>query len=382
MTKAKAIAVDHPGTFIAEELAAREWAQADLAYILGMNKTELNKLINGGINITPDKANALGAAFDMPPEFFLNLQNAYNLSIAKEADPGVEKRAKLLSKFPIRAMVERGWIEDAEADLLDIQMMRFFSKDRIEDIPFINDVPIMPCAAKKSDYNNITPLQYIWLHRVRKIAEAMDCPSYSKDDLLKKLATIRTHMLDADDLVHIPKILFDCGVRLVLVEAFPGSKIDGVCLWLNDQPVIGMSMRYDRFDNFCFVLRHEIEHVLQEDGKDGAFSFSPVDENISPSVANSDLPDYEQHANTQAAEFCVPSKTMDSFLKRKGEFISERDVLNFALSIEINPAVVIGQIQHRLKKFGWLRKYMIGVRESLSEWKFMDGWGKAYPITL
>src|SRR6185312_10151215 len=266
------VPIDHPGTFIADELKERKWTQADLAYILGMDDTQLNKLIKGKTDITPESAIALGDAFDMPAEFFMHLQNAFDLLKAKKADPGVSKRARL-SNYPIRDMIKRGWIEDGDAALLDLQMMRFFGKPRVEDIPFIGDVPILPYAAKKgTPYAGTTPAQYAWLHRVRKIAEYMECPSYSETELRNKLGTIRSHMLDLDDLIHIPTILIKCGVRFVLVEALPGSRIDGVCVWIDDQPVIGMTMRMKRPDNFCFVLRHEIEHVLRKDGREVSFA--------------------------------------------------------------------------------------------------------------
>jgi PAS domain S-box-containing protein len=51
-------------------------------------------------------------------------------------------------------------------------------------------------------------------------------------------------------------------------SVFPDAKIDGVCLWLGNSPVIGMSLQYDRIDHFWFVLRHEGEHVLQKHGQD------------------------------------------------------------------------------------------------------------------
>ena len=54
----------------------------------------------------------------------------------------------------------------------------------------------------------------------------------------------------------------------MVVEALPGSKIDGACFWLDPTtPVIAMSLRFDRIDNFWFVLRHELEHVLQRHGQ-------------------------------------------------------------------------------------------------------------------
>ena len=376
MAKATSLPVDHPGSFIEEELDARKWAQADLAYILDMDVSQLNKLIKGATSITPDSAVALGDAFDMPPEFFMNLQKMYDLQKAKKADPGVKTRASWLSVFPVREMIKRGWIEDAEPALLDLQMMRFFGKNRIEDIPFVNDAPMLAYAARKSDYEGTTEVQYVWLNRVKKIAEQMECPPFSEGRLRDSLASIREHMLIKEDLIHIPAILHKCGVRFVLVDGFPGSKIDGVCLWIDGQPVIGMTLRLDRLDNFCFVLRHEIEHVLNGDGKEE--TFAPVDSDTGMEAVAA----CEELANGAAAEFCVSQSLLDSFIARKSPFISRDDVVKFAARTEVHPAIVVGQIQNRTKKWGWLREYQIGVREHLLEWKFKDGWGHFYPTGL
>ena len=94
MAKAAPMPVDHPGSFIEEELNARGWAQADLAYILGMDSSQLNKLIKGVTAITPDTAVALGDAFDVPAEFFMNLQKLYDLHKARKADPGAPRCAR------------------------------------------------------------------------------------------------------------------------------------------------------------------------------------------------------------------------------------------------------------------------------------------------
>jgi HTH-type transcriptional regulator / antitoxin HigA len=139
---AAGVTVDHPGTFIMEELEARNWHPADLAYILGMSLKRLNPLLNGKARITSDMAVSLGEAFGVSAEFFANLQKMYDLHKAKPADLGVRTRAFWLSVFPVREMIKRGWIEDTEADLLDLQMMRFFGKDRIEDIPFVSTAEI------------------------------------------------------------------------------------------------------------------------------------------------------------------------------------------------------------------------------------------------
>lgn len=141
MANARFVPIENPGTFIEEELEARGWTQADLAYILSWDASQLNKLIKGATKIMPDTAVSLGDAFDMPAEFFMNLQKAYDLQHAKLPDPGVRTRANWLSKFPVRDMIKRGWLEKTDADLLDLQLMRFFDVNRLEDIPLIRSDP-------------------------------------------------------------------------------------------------------------------------------------------------------------------------------------------------------------------------------------------------
>jgi HTH-type transcriptional regulator/antitoxin HigA len=380
MPSNKIAAVDHPGTFIAEELAARNWQQVDLAYILGILPQQLSPLLNGKASITPDMAAALGDAFDMPAEFFANLQKLYDLNKAKPVDPGVRTRRQWASSYPVREMIRRGWIEETDPALLDVQMLRFFGTNRIEDVPFVGTGEITSHAAKKSSYDKITAPQYAWLRRVMKIANMESAPLYKEGRLRESLPKIRAHMYDKDDLIHIPAILRQCGVRYILVEALPGSKIDGVCVWIDGQPAIGMTTRLDRLDNFAFVLRHEIEHVLRGDGREE--SFAPVDDDIDMNADDAGAPDEEVHANREAAEFCIPRDKLESFLARKGKFVSEQDVLAFAARLEIHPAIVVGQIQHRQQKYGWLRKYQTSIRGYLMDWEFIDGWGRQFPTGL
>jgi HTH-type transcriptional regulator / antitoxin HigA len=384
MANARFVPIENPGSFIEEELEARGWTQADLAYILRWDASQLNKLIKGATKIMPDTAVSLGDAFDMPAEFFMNLQKAYDLQHAKLPDPGVRTRATWLSKFPVRDMIKRGWLEETDADLLDLQLMRFFDVNRIEDIPLIGPDPVA-YAAKKSGYDNISGTQLVWLHRVRQIAGSADAPAFDREKLLYSLPDIRAHMLDIDDFGVIPTLLMRCGVRTVFVEPLPGSKIDGVCTWLDDQPVIGLSLRLNRPDNLCFVIRHEIEHVIQGDGKTALSRHVDV---FDPDRDESNLPPEERHADAAAAEFLIPQDKLTSFMARKGKWIAETDVLAFSARHNIHPAVVIGQIQNRRHKagddraFAFLRKYLTKIHENFMSWPLRDGWGKVTEIGL
>ncbi|MCI5046534.1 MAG: HigA family addiction module antitoxin [Aquisalinus sp.] len=385
MSNEATITVEHPGVFIQDELDARGWEQSDLAYILGMSVSQLNQIIHGKRSISVDLAVALGDAFDVTPEFFANLQRMYDLALAKKPDPGVKTRANWVGSFPVREMIRRGWIEDTQADLLDLQMMRFFDTNSVSNIPYVGSAHIAPHAAKKSNYDEITPVQLVWLHRVRSIAKTMDCPDYDKGKLIDMLPEIRAHMHDRDDFCRIPYLLWECGVRTAIVESLAGGKMDGVCTWLGDNPVIGLSLRQNRPDNLCFVIRHEIEHIINEDGKDVAYSHVDV---FDPDRDSNSLPLEEQRADDEAAEFLLPQDKLLSFMSRKGKFISERDVLAFSARHHIHPSVVVGQIQFRRHQAGvpnayaFLRKYQKSIEDCFMDWEFRDGWGRVAPVGL
>src|SRR5688572_1269822 len=127
--------VPHPGEFIREELDARGWTQRDLAFVLGVPEQAVNMIVTGKRGISPDMAKAFGTAFDVPAEFFSNLQNAYDLSRARAPDPAIERRALLQKTYPIREMIKRGWLEASETSLLEAQLMRFFEVKQFTEIP-------------------------------------------------------------------------------------------------------------------------------------------------------------------------------------------------------------------------------------------------------
>lgn len=381
MTESLLTHIEPPGVFIEEELEARGWSKSDLAYALHMLPAQLSPILSGKTGISPAMARALGDVFDVSPEFFANLNSMYQLSKAPEADPGVQKRARWLDIFPVREMIQRGWIEDGDPNLLDPQMLRFFEKSKVEDIPFIGKGEVFAHAARKQSYiEAMTPVQYAWFQRVRLVAAQMDAPLYDRKLLCEALPRLRAHMQSKDDLQDIPKILRDCGVRLVFVEALPRGKIDGICAWLNDQPVIGLTLARDRIDNFCFVLRHEIEHVLREDGKE--LSFMPPDEITAEFMSGEGLPEEEIAANKAAADFLIPQEQLDSFMARKGQYISEKDVVAFAARLRINVSVVVGQIQFRRNRYDWLRKHQKSMRDCVAGWNYTDGWKRPFPVAL
>jgi HTH-type transcriptional regulator/antitoxin HigA len=368
--------VPHPGEFLREELEARGWSQRDLSYILGMPEQAVNVIIAGKRGISPEMAGALGKAFDVSPEYFANLQQAYEMANARVPDPGIARRAALQNAFPVREMIKRGWLENSEAAMLEAQMMRFFGKNDLADIPYL------AYAAKKADYSETTPVQLAWLFRVRQIAAEILVPAYSEKKLRAFVDGLHRLLVDPEETRHVARGLTECGVRFVVVETLPKANIDGVCFWLdNASPVIGMTIRQDRIDNFWFVLRHELEHVLQKDGQ-GELAAERVDVDLECGGDAASLSSEEQHANAAAANFCVPSADLDSFYARKAPFISERDTLGFAGRVQRHPGLVVGQIQRRMDRYDWLARYKVKVRSFITANCVVDGWGVPAPVSL
>lgn len=375
-TTNKADWIKHPGYYIREEMEARGWLQRDLAFILACPEQAVNMILSGKRGISPDMARALGEAFDVPAAFFANLQQAYDLAQARMPDPSVAVRREMQSTYPVREMIRRGWIELEDTTMLETQLVRFFAVKNADDIPY------MAHAARRSRYEErgVPPAQLAWLFRVRHIANSMSVPRYSEKGLREALNSFRPLMLAPEDVRHVPKILTECGVRFILVEKLPGAEIDGVCFWLEESPVIGMTLRFDRIDTFWFVLRHEVEHVLRCHGRDQEVIDDLEGERAS--ATSIEISEEERLANAAAGDFCAPADKLDAFMVRKRPFFYERDVVAFARLHQRHPGLIVGQMRFRLGRHDYLTRYLVKIRPFVLRGAITDGWGQVVPVAL
>lgn len=356
----------HPGELLREELEARGWLQRDLAYILGVAEQSVNYIISGKRGISPEMSKILGAALGVSDEFYANLQKAYELAKARDPDPGVAKRAKFQGAFPLREMIKRSWIaETDDQEVLEAQLVEFFEAKNVDDIPSLNH------AAKKQNNDAMTPIQMAWLYRVRQIARSIHAPKYSEKALNEILPELKRLLSSPEETRQVPGLLQAAGVKFVAVEGLPGSKIDGVCTWLGSTPVIGMSLRMDRIDNFWFVLRHEIEHVLRKDGKEVEY----IDEELGKVEEGADMPEQEKIANAAAAEFVVPQAKLNNFIARKSPMYSAVSISQFANSIGVHPGLVVGQLHFKEEvPCTHFHKYLSKIRQIVASTAITDGW--------
>ena len=367
-----------PGEILRDELEVRGWTQTEFAQILGRPVQVVNEIISAKRGITPETAKAFAAALGTSAQLWMNLESSYQLSKADPAPERISREAKLREKFPLREMVKRGWIEPSdERGEIEARLCRFFHLQSIDD-------PIsLPHAAKRSVGKDeagepLSSIQMAWLFRVKQIAAAMQVNAYSEKALRDALPQLEALTTEPEEARRVARILADCGVRFVIVEPVPGSKIDGVCFWVNGNrsPVIGMTLRFDRNDNFWFVLRHEIEHVLRKHGQLAMI----IDELGAGDGSASAVTDEERIANEAAQEFCVPKREMDDFIARTRPFFSEEKIVRFARRIHRHPGIVIGQLQHRIEKRDHLNKLKIKIRQHVTSSALTDGWGQTAAI--
>jgi HTH-type transcriptional regulator/antitoxin HigA len=360
-----------PGEFIREELEARGWTQEDLAKIMGRPLQMVNELIGGKKQIMPETAMALAKAFgDDDALYWMNLDNVYRLSRAKPVDESISDRGKLYSLFPVREMIKRKWIEESDnPDVVAHRVCRFFK------INSIDEKPQLPHAAKADEYDERTSLQYAWLFRAKELAECVNNSPYNEAKLKAALHTLASLLIAPEEIRQVPQILADAGVKFVIVEFLKGAKIDGAAFWLDDSPVIAMSLRFDRINNFWFVLRHEIEHILK---RDGTIIDIELTENLE---RKSPLPLQEERANAAASDFVVPRSELQGFVTRVRPLYSEQRILLFAKRIGVHPGLVVGQLQHHNEvPYTHFHKHLVKIREIVTQTALTDGWGTVPPI--
>jgi HTH-type transcriptional regulator/antitoxin HigA len=372
-----------PGQYLKQLLDDRGWNQKVLAVVLGVDLNLVGRVVTGKRPVTAELALSLAEVFEVEPESFLTLQMSYDLAQARivaKPDPGRAKRARLYGDLPIAEMIKRGWI--AAEDMRDVatverELARFFGAPSADAIAIL-----LPHAAKKTAWAApTTPVQSAWLHRVREIAAEMLVPRYTHQAVQDAVGKLRPLLSAPEEARKVPRILAEAGIRFVIAESLPAAKIDGACLWLDERsPVIAMSMRFDRIDNFWFVLRHEIEHVLRRDGRDE----DALDTELEGARAGTadTVPEAERAANLAASDFCVSQAEMDRFVARKAPFFAERDIVGFARTMQTHPGIVAGQLQHRTARYDRFRDHQVKIRSCVAPSAIVDGWGNVAPVGL
>jgi HTH-type transcriptional regulator / antitoxin HigA len=362
-----------PGEFIRDELSERGWTQSDLAKIMERPVSAINLIISGKKSVTPETAVELAEAFGTSPEFWLNLETAYRLSrvtAAQAAAPAsaIRERAILFESAPVKDMEKRGWLKVSESiDELKHQLSEFFS---------LPEATKLRAAAKSSiQSSDLTPEQVAWCVRALQLAKVVPAQKFSNKAFDEGIPKLRALADFPENVRHVPKVLSEMGIRFVVVEHLPKSKIDGAALWLGDgweKPVIALSVRYDRIDSFWHTLFHECSHIKNRDSYVIDVDIVGADRCLS----SGELSEIEARANEEASEMLIPKDTFLGFIKRTRPFYYSTKIIQFANLIKLHPGIIAGALQHK-GEIDWSanRHMLVKVRDILISGAVTDGWG-------
>ena len=302
----------------------------DLIPLIG-SRQKVSEILTGKRDITISMARALHKHLGIPADLLLQEPGAAFDSTYDDIDP---------RRYPLKEMAKRNWIPQSP-DLLD----------RAEEV--INTLVEKaggPQAADLSLYRknghrriNAKTDPYAlkaWCWRV--LGQANENPPQARyrpgtvtEPFMREVAQLSVY---EDGPRRAQQRLAAHGITLVIERHLPRTHLDGAALCLLDgRPVIGLTLRYDRIDNFWFSLMHELAHVsLHLDCHDNILFIDDL------SLAVDDP--LEDDADTLAQNALIPPQLWQTSPVRERATILA--VYDFARETEVHPAVIAGRIRH------------------------------------
>ena len=140
------------------------------------------------------------------------------------------------------------------------------------------------------------------------------------------------------------------GIILLIEPHFSKTYLDGATILINkDNPVIGLTLRYDRLDNFWFTLMHELAHLAQHYDSGTSLFYDQIE-----GIKTIDLDDNERGADALAEEALLPRAKWEVSPARLIPSSMAADSLANELGVHV--AIVAGQIRHKGNKYVYLSK--------------------------
>jgi HTH-type transcriptional regulator / antitoxin HigA len=357
-----------PGELVREEMESRGWTQRDLAKVLGRPLPAINEVIQGKRALTPEMAVDLAGAFGIDAARLLHMEADYRLALLGAKSDDVARRARLYEIAPVKDMEKRGWIDktNSAADL-ERELIRFFGVESLDEEP-----EIVASFRKTAAAEPMNTAQKAWCFRAKRLAQSVAVASYSQEAFDKGIKKLRRLTGWPEESRKVSRTLADMGIRFVVVEPLPHTKIDGVAFWLDPvSPVIALSIRFDRIDSFWQTLGHELSHIEHHD--EPAVDIDIAGESRPPLEEQSPI---ERRADSEAAARWIDSEEMNSFIMRVGPLYSRARINQFANRLVVHPGIIVGQLQYR-GEVGYqaLRDTLVKVRDTITSEAMTDGWG-------
>lgn len=135
------------------------------------------------------------------------------------------------------------------------------------------------------------------------------------------------------------------GIAFVIEPQFQKTYLDGAAMMFDVRPIIALTLRHNRIDNFWFVLAHEISHLIMHINK----SDNNLQIYIDDLEENDQLDTIELEADAIANEALIPKSAWEKSKIYTSR--SAKEVISFAQKIRVHPAIVAGRIRYTQKNY-------------------------------
>ena len=320
----------------------------DLIPFLG-SRAKVSEVLSGRRAITMSMARALHKHFGIPADVLLR-------------DPEVALKDPFgtiqWKRFPLKTMAQRGWIphrpnlvDNAEANIRELIQRAGGSAVAATAALYRKNAHVRTNA--KADPHALKA----WCWRVLADAnENRPEADYGRGTVTPKFIRKIARLSWYEAGPRLAKeFLAKHGIALVIVQHLPKTYLDGAALRLGDgRPVIGLTLRYDRIDNFWFCLLHELAHVGRHIDTDEGDAF--VDDQTLRTVEGRQEDPREGQADEWAEEALVPLAVWQASAVR--ERPTPAAVMNLAKALQIHPAIIAGRIRYEHKNYRLLSQFV------------------------
>lgn len=317
--------------------------QKDIAEILG-GKNRASEVLSGKRGLTLPMIRALHEKLAIPPELLIR-------EPAAEYRPNEDVDA---SDVPADLLLKRGWVQRGEsvAELLKRFMAPVGS-------PILLKNTLTFGATSRTNRTSV----WLWLARVREIADSRAYlhGRYTKDKLNPDLIRYVVKLSWMDKGPRLAKdFLEEQGIAVVIEPHLPKTYLDGAAMLdRNGAPVIGLTLRENRLDNFWFTLIHELVHVWKH--LDPEKRRAIADENIEKADETEAI---EREANDLASESLIPRAIWRRSAARLKP--STQSIQALARELQIHAAIVAGRIRHERRNYS-LFSGLVGYRKAQAQ---------------
>ena len=309
-------------------------SQRDLVPFFG-SRSKVSEVLSGKRALTLSMIRALHSGLGIPAKVLLRERDATEL----------EEAPIQWERFPIREMVARGWIKERVIDFrsqAEDVLRRFFAQmgSAKAAAPLYRQTENVR-SARDMDRYALTA----WTARVVILALQNPPPvSYAPGsvDLAFLTELARLSVFDQGPLLA-REFLAKHGIALVLEPHLPRTYLDGAAIMTETgRPIVGMTLRYDRLDNFWFCVIHELAHVSLHLTREVTQFFDDLD--VQPRGDRK-----EEEADRLAGEALIPE---DEWRRSPASRLrSPEAAVDLAGNLRIHPAIVAGRIRHHFKSY-------------------------------